>query len=75
MPDKVDIVTSLHQPPNQSFVGAIARSNAYFGQGVGQIQIDDVTCSGSETRFQDCTLLRTHNCVHSEDAGVECISS
>ena len=56
------------------FTGAIARSRAYFGQGDGQIQIDNVQCSGSETRLQDCPLLRTHNCAHIEDAGVECIS-
>jgi hypothetical protein len=31
-------------------------------------------CSGTEGRLQDCTLLRTHNCAHSEDSGVECIS-
>ena len=56
------------------FTGAVARSRAYFGQGDGLIQIDNVMCSGSETQLQDCTLLRTHNCAHSEDAGVECIS-
>ena len=56
------------------FSGAIARSFAYFGQGDGQIQIDNVMCTGTETRLQDCPLLRTHNCAHSEDAGVECIS-
>ena len=31
-------------------------------------------CRGTEARLQDCALLQTHNCVHSEDAGVECIS-
>ena len=78
MPDKVDINSTL-LPLNVNFTdlpisGAIARSRAYFGQGDGQIQIDNVMCSGTENRLQDCTLLRTHNCAHSEDAGVECIS-
>ena len=54
--------------------GAVARSRAYFGQGDGPIQIDNVQCTGTESRLQDCPLLRTHNCAHSEDAGVECIS-
>ena len=53
--------------------GAIARSRAFFGQGTGPIQIDNVQCSGTETRLQDCNLLRTHNCAHSEDAGVTCL--
>ena len=55
------------------FAGAVARSRAFFGQGTGSIQIDNVMCSGSENRLQNCTLLRTHNCAHSEDAGVECM--
>ncbi|NXM66734.1 MARCO protein, partial [Serilophus lunatus] len=42
--------------------------------GTGPIWLDDVTCSGSETSIFDCRKSNwgTHNCSHSEDAGVEC---
>ena len=49
-----------------------ARSQAFFGQGTGPIQYDDVQCSGSEVRMENCAKLTVHNCAHSEDAGVTC---
>ena len=49
-----------------------ARSRAFFGQGTGPIQYDNVQCSGSEVRLENCTKLTVHNCAHSEDAGVTC---
>ena len=55
-----------------STVGAVARGSAFFGQGTDPILLDDVACTGSETRLIDCTYASTHNCAHSEDAGVTC---
>ncbi|NXA93466.1 MARCO protein, partial [Melanocharis versteri] len=42
--------------------------------GTGQIWLDDVTCKGTEISITDCRKQDwgTHNCNHSEDAGVEC---
>ena len=56
------------------YAGAIARSFAFYGQGTGPIILDDVQCLGTETRLVDCpaNALTIHNCVHSEDAGVQC---
>lgn len=53
-----------------------ARSRAKYGEGTGKIWIDDLKCTGTEKRLQDCTMhtggIGKHNCRHSEDAGVKC---
>ena len=50
--------------------------NAYFGQGTGQIVLDDVQCTGSENKILACKsppIFRiSSNCDHSDDAGVRC---
>ena len=45
-----------------------------FTNGAGQIWLDNVECRGTETRLIDCpaNALGSHNCGHSEDAGVRC---
>ena len=55
-------------------VGAIARSEAFYGEGSGDIILDNVGCTGNETRLIDCPNngIGVHNCRHSEDAGVTC---
>ena len=53
-----------------------APHHAYFGQGIGQIWLDDVSCSGHEASIESCSHSgwNVHNCVHSEDASVICSS-
>ena len=54
--------------------GFVVFSNAFFGQGTGAIFLDNVGCSGTESRLLDCAHneIGTHDCSHFEDAGVRC---
>ena len=50
--------------------------SAHFGQGSGQIWLDDVNCLGNESSVERCSHIgwNVHNCGHSEDASVICSS-
>lgn len=51
-----------------------AKSGAFFGQGHGDIWLDDVNCVGNETSLLHCQhpTLGENNCGHGEDASVVC---
>ncbi|XP_071483590.1 neurotrypsin-like [Diadema antillarum] len=55
-----------------------ALSEAHFGEGslTGDVLLDDVSCSGTETSIFDCANsgIGVSNCAHTEDAGVRCNS-
>ena len=55
-------------------VGPLALGEAYFGNGSGDIVLDNVVCRGTESSLLECDTnpLGQHNCDHSEDAGVRC---
>ena len=50
--------------------------NAYFGEGMGDIVVDDLQCEGDELNIGRCAqnTFGSHNCSHNEDVGVTCIS-
>ena len=52
--------------------GALAFTSAYFSQGTGPIQLDNVACTGSEPTILQCNHLTVDNCGHYEDAGIRC---
>ena len=55
-------------------VDAVEFSSAHFGSGTGSIYLDNVGCSGSESRLIDCSRNSVVSCSngHLEDAGVRC---
>ncbi len=53
---------------------ALAFNSAHFGAGSGDIFLDGVGCTGSESSLLDCTRASSVSCFsgHNEDAGVRC---
>ena len=51
-----------------------AGTSAEFGQGAGDILLDDVNCDGTEQGLAYCDHagVGIHNCGHAEDASVTC---
>ena len=53
---------------------AVAYGKAHFGQGKGNILMDDLVCTGTELELSRCkhNELGINDCGHDEDAGVYC---
>uniref|UniRef100_UPI00398F13BB scavenger receptor cysteine-rich domain-containing protein DMBT1-like n=1 Tax=Pristiophorus japonicus TaxID=55135 RepID=UPI00398F13BB len=51
-----------------------ATGGTYYGEGTGNIWLDDVMCNGTEPALDQCTANPpgVNNCIHSKDAGVTC---
>ena len=45
-----------------------------FGSTTGRIWLDNVRCSGTESRLTSCSRnsYGSHNCVHSDDVAIDC---
>ena len=50
------------------------RTDAFYGEGTGEIFVNDVECTGDETFLYECKLTRNFDdvCTHAEDVGVVC---
>ncbi|KAF6716083.1 Deleted in malignant brain tumors 1 protein [Oryzias melastigma] len=50
------------------------KRSAFYGQGQGEIWLDDMNCKGNETSLLHCQRpsFGENNCGHGEDAGVTC---
>jgi len=51
-----------------------ARRNAFYGQGSGDIWLDNLNCVGTERSIVNCSHRGwgIENCGHYDDAGVKC---
>ena len=49
---------------------------AEFGVGIGAILLDEVQCTGNESRLSQCPHARigNHDCSRFDNAGVKCLS-
>ena len=58
------------------FIGAsAARYRAYYGEGSGQVWLQNLRCVGSESTVEHCShdgWGYTSSCRHYKDAGVKC---
>ncbi|PIK52969.1 putative deleted in malignant brain tumors 1 protein-like isoform X4 [Apostichopus japonicus] len=54
-----------------------AYGSSFFGQGSDPIWLDNVECSGNESRLSDCShnAFGENNCGHLQDAGVVCTTN
>ena len=56
-------------------IGAVARSNAAYGQGAGLVYLSGLMCIGNETSLVSCAganFSDTSRCPHNRDIGVMC---
>ena len=54
-----------------------ASTQASYGQGSGQIWLDNLNCNGTEWTIENCSHngWQINSCNHSKDAGVKCAVS
>ena len=67
-------VRPYSMPVLSIILGAIALPSATYGRGNDPIFLDNVACSGEESRLLDCgnNGIAYENCDHDQDAGVKC---
>ncbi|KAK7089640.1 scavenger receptor cysteine-rich domain-containing protein DMBT1-like [Littorina saxatilis] len=53
----------------------VVKGFAHYGQGTGDVMMDDVSCNGNETNLGQCSFTDSshENCNHFEDVGIDCL--
>ena len=51
---------------------AAVMHNAFYGQGSGQVLLNNVNCVGTEDMITRCSRFSWGYCSHKEDASVRC---
>ena len=62
---------------NELGLGNATSSEEFYGEGRGQIWLDNMRCVGTEKSIRNCPHRgwgRLRSCYHYEDAGVKCVS-
>ena len=56
-------------------IGTMIFGLAHFGEGSGNIWIDEAACTGEEQTLLECPAnpIGVSNCAHLEDAGIRCL--
>jgi hypothetical protein len=69
-----DVVVIIGLASDFKRINATAKQSAFFGEGTGQIWMDELRCGDTDTDLFRCPQngLGSHNCAHGEDAGVVC---
>lgn len=49
------------------------RRNAVYGQGHGQVLMEDVSCNGTERNIAQCRHNNKSYCSHKDDVGINCL--
>ncbi|CAC5402552.1 Neurotrypsin [Mytilus coruscus] len=57
------------------YCSGVVVSASVVNDGIGSIWLDEVGCTGSESKLFNCTHSKTPDCKHTEDIGVNCLLS
>ncbi|XP_052086361.1 neurotrypsin-like isoform X2 [Mytilus californianus] len=67
--DNIDANVACRQ---LGYCSGIMWRSQFVNDGNGTIWLDDVKCSGTESRLINCSYEDSHNCHHGEDVGIDC---
>ena len=70
--DAVDAGVACRQLGYARSLAHYGHRNSPYPHGSGRIWLDEVACTGTETRLDQCPHTKSHNCFHYEDVAIAC---